>query len=280
MRRVRPRVIVECDPAGDTFPGLASGIEGVQVDALVFQGTPETLDEHVVAPPAAPVHGDANATGLQCVREFEAGERTPLIAVEDFRNAGTGQSLFQSRQAKVGLQGVGQRPAQDLATVPVHDRHQVQKALAHRDVGDVRAPDLIGLGHGQITQEIRIDLVLRARIARAWLAVNGPQPHQRHQPPHPVTAYLAALPSQLSCHLTRTVERIVQKQLVDPVHQGQLFHARSTGPMVESGARYSQKLALLNNTDLATGTVYHFPSPVRANILLETLAKKSRSIVS
>jgi hypothetical protein len=30
----------------------------VQVDGLVFQGTPEPLDEHIVEPAAAPVHAD------------------------------------------------------------------------------------------------------------------------------------------------------------------------------------------------------------------------------
>jgi len=39
-RRVRPRSVVEIDPPSDTRPGRRAGLEGVQIDALVFQGPP------------------------------------------------------------------------------------------------------------------------------------------------------------------------------------------------------------------------------------------------
>src|SRR3712207_7234556 len=41
-------------------PQLRAGLEGVQVDALVLQAAPQPLDEHVVQPAAAAVHGDAH----------------------------------------------------------------------------------------------------------------------------------------------------------------------------------------------------------------------------
>ena len=38
-------VAVESDPATDASPCLRTGLPSVQVDAFIFQGPPETLDE-------------------------------------------------------------------------------------------------------------------------------------------------------------------------------------------------------------------------------------------
>ena len=44
------------------------------------------------------------------------------------------------------------------------DRHQVQKAPTHRDVGDIHAPHLIGPGDRQSSKKIRIHSILRVRL--------------------------------------------------------------------------------------------------------------------
>ena len=48
---------------------------------------------------------------------------------------------------------------------PVHHRHQIQEASAHRDVGDVRAPDLVRALHGDAAQQIRVHPVLSWRLS-------------------------------------------------------------------------------------------------------------------
>jgi len=42
MGSVSAMVVVEGDPAPDTSPCLRTGLLGVQVDAFIFQGPPET----------------------------------------------------------------------------------------------------------------------------------------------------------------------------------------------------------------------------------------------
>lgn len=59
--RVGPRAVIVGDPPADAGPGLRAGLEGVEIDALVFERAPEPLDEHVIEPAAATVHGYANA---------------------------------------------------------------------------------------------------------------------------------------------------------------------------------------------------------------------------
>jgi hypothetical protein len=45
----------------DATSRFAAGLEGVEEDAFVFEAAPQPLDEDVVHPAAAPVHGDADA---------------------------------------------------------------------------------------------------------------------------------------------------------------------------------------------------------------------------
>jgi len=65
-----------------------------------------------------------------------------MVAIHDPGFAVSGHGLVQSFDAKIRLHAVGQAPGQNLAAVPVHDRHQIQEPAPHRDVGDVDAPHL------------------------------------------------------------------------------------------------------------------------------------------
>ena len=48
--------VVEVDEPANIRPGIAHGLVGLEVDLLVFDGSPESLDEHVVAPASLAVH--------------------------------------------------------------------------------------------------------------------------------------------------------------------------------------------------------------------------------
>src|SRR5690606_21517229 len=62
---VPPVVVVVLDVAADSFPGDVQVVVGVQVDVLVLQAPPESLDEDVVPPTALAVHADPDVPGLQ-----------------------------------------------------------------------------------------------------------------------------------------------------------------------------------------------------------------------
>ena len=47
----------------------------VQIDPLVFEALPQSLDEHIVAPTPFPVHADLNAVVCQEPHELQAGDR-------------------------------------------------------------------------------------------------------------------------------------------------------------------------------------------------------------
>ena len=66
--------VVISDPTIDTGLCLAAGLERIEEHTLVFQRSPQPLDEDVVHPAATAIHRDADASVLQRGGEGEAGE--------------------------------------------------------------------------------------------------------------------------------------------------------------------------------------------------------------
>nr|AFQ90341.1 hypothetical protein [Paracoccus marcusii] len=96
--------------------------------------------------------------------------------------------LVQRLEAEVGLEGVRDAPGQTLAGEPVHDGHQIEEAMPHRQIGDVGAPDLTGAVHTQPAQQIRVGLVALARLAGIKFLVDR---HQAHKPEDPLPPSLS-----------------------------------------------------------------------------------------
>ena len=147
MGSVRALVVVEGDQAPDASPCLRPGFPGVQIDAFILQGPPQALDEDVVDAAPFAVHRDPGANPFQPVSPDEGRELAALIRVHDLGRAELMDRLVQSLHAEVGFQRVGYPPGQHLPGIPVHDGDQIEEATAHRDVGDVSTPDLIGPLH-------------------------------------------------------------------------------------------------------------------------------------
>jgi len=97
---MKAALIVENDPIADAGFRLAAVGVAFEIDVLVFQRAPDTLDEDVVHPAAAPVHRDAHAGRDQHAGECRAGELAALVGVEDLRFAMPGQRFLQRRHAE------------------------------------------------------------------------------------------------------------------------------------------------------------------------------------
>jgi len=54
------------------------------------------------------------------------------------------QSVLQAIDTEYGFHAVADPPVEHPARVPVNDRHQVGEAMRQPNVGDIRAPNLIG----------------------------------------------------------------------------------------------------------------------------------------
>ena len=85
----------------------------MQIDFLIFDGAPKSLDENIVAPGSLAVHADVDPGFLQDIRERYACELAALIRVENIRFAILKQCLFKGGNAKIHLQRDGQTPRQN-----------------------------------------------------------------------------------------------------------------------------------------------------------------------
>ena len=95
MARVRSLLVVVADPRPDFVSGFGSVLKVVQVDTLVFEGAPETLNEDIVDPPTLAIHRYPYPGAFEYLGEVLAGELAPLVGVEDLGRAVLGQSLWR-----------------------------------------------------------------------------------------------------------------------------------------------------------------------------------------
>src|SRR5512136_1693026 len=100
-----PFLVVVGKPDCKIFEKLGSCFISLQVDSLVFQGAPESLDEDVVLEPSLAVHADPDVPGLENGGEFLAGKLTPLVGVEDLRGTVFEQGFLERLDAETGIQG-------------------------------------------------------------------------------------------------------------------------------------------------------------------------------
>jgi hypothetical protein len=79
---MRPIAVVPVDVLADVGPRFAHAGVGPQVHPLVFDRAPDPLDEHVIPPGAAAVHGELGARVLDRIDKVLGGELAALVGVD------------------------------------------------------------------------------------------------------------------------------------------------------------------------------------------------------
>ncbi len=215
-----PFGVVVRDPFFNPGACFRTGFKCIEIDALVFQGTPKPFYQSVVrcpavefaefderGPPTFPVHALPGSACLharergylyvrifQRIRPFKPSELTALIAVHYRWFPIFCDGLFQGFNTKVSLHAVGQSPTENFTAEPVHDRDQIQKSAPHRNVGDINAPDLIWPINRQPPEQVRVNLMLRVFLARVWRLIDWNQAHKPHQAAHTMATAFVTLP--------------------------------------------------------------------------------------
>ena len=181
-------------------------VVGFDVEVFVFDGSPQSFDEYIVECPASSVHADANVLFFEPVGESGGGELRSLVGVENF-GFPDGECLLQGIDAEIDLQCVGQSPGQDIPTIPVHHGDQIHKALLHRHIGNICAPDLVGSVDREPPQQIGIDAVFGVFLRETRSGVDGFQPHFSHQALHSLAVDCVSQSVQIGCHSASSIER-------------------------------------------------------------------------
>jgi hypothetical protein len=276
---MRTPVVIERHPGADASPRLAAVGVGFQMDLFIFDRAPQPFDENVVHETSAPVHRNRDASGFKLAGERGAGELRALIGVEYSRLSVPEQSLLQRRDAKRGVNRVRQPPGQNRPAGPINDRHEIQKAARHRDVGDVGRPHVVRLGDRQPTQQIRINLVSRRCFARARARNQRLDPHHAHQPLYPLPVDPATFLIEFEHHPPRAIERKFEMQFIDAAHHRQIVRPSDGLGPVDPRARQVEKRALAAHGQILAREFDHRPALRRAH-RPGLLAKKSRSTVN
>jgi len=215
-------LVVVGKPDCQVFEKLSSGFVCLQVDSLVFQGTPESFDKDVVLESPLAVHADPYVPGLEDGGESFAGKLASLVGVEDLRRAVFEQCLFQRFDTESGVQSVGQPPGQNPSGGPVHDRYQVHVSPCHGEIGDVGCPNLIGPVNGHSPQQVGIDRMFRLSLAGAGFGGQGLDTHDEHQATYSISSHRGFRRREMIDKRATAHPGMLHVKFVDPAHQFQI----------------------------------------------------------
>src|SRR2546427_244806 len=107
-RLVQALVVVEFEVGGDAAARLRHVLVGLEINFLVLETAPQPLHEDVVGEPAAAVHADRDAVGVQHTSKASVGELAALVGVEDL-GLPLFQRLFERLEAEAGIEQNGVR---------------------------------------------------------------------------------------------------------------------------------------------------------------------------
>jgi len=96
----------------------------------MLERPPQPLDEDVVHPTTAAIHGDLDPCARQRAGEGRTGELAALVGVENLRRAVPCQSVVERSEAERGIHCIGDTPRQNRTARPVDDGDEIKKAAA------------------------------------------------------------------------------------------------------------------------------------------------------
>ena len=88
--------VIPVDVRSDIRSGSGNAAIGSQIDAFVFDRSPNSLDKDIVTPSTATIHGQLHLIAQDRVDEFLRGELTALIGVDNVRLAKPAIGLLKS----------------------------------------------------------------------------------------------------------------------------------------------------------------------------------------
>lgn len=176
--------VVELQISTQGFSCSRYAVIGAQIDLFIFDRPPQPFDKDIVPPCAFTVHADLDVGILQRLDEVYGRELAALVRIHDLGLAVATHRFFQGLDAWSGFQRRRQPPGEDLPAKPIQHGDQIDKAARHGDIGNVHGPNLVRAHHGQLSQQIGIDLVAGGRFRRVGPAIERLDAHLFHAGGH------------------------------------------------------------------------------------------------
>ena len=247
-------MVVELNVAPKALSGFPGTGIVLQVDLFVLDGPPQALREYVVYRSTLPIHADLDAGILQSLDVLRACEMAPLVAVPD-RWPSLYQGSLDSSKDKPHLQPLIQLPTHNVAGEPVQDGHQIHPSPSQPNVGDINAPDVIGVAAYDIAQQVGINPVFHIRATplrcefhpplaqvRPW--TDARNAHLPHTPLDRLTIDPYPLPLQLHRNAPGAVEGILGVNLVDAMLDSYLLGRSLYRLVVQTRAAQAKEVSL------------------------------------
>src|SRR3972149_2981068 len=131
----------------------------MQTNFLVFDGAPQSFCKNIVHGAPTSIHADFDFFALQAFQIFLAGEVAALVAVPDFR-FGLKQGVVYGSQHEIHLQGLAERPANNIARIPVQNGGEIQPSMLSPYAGDTCPPGVASAPCCYPSSERRVNLEL------------------------------------------------------------------------------------------------------------------------
>jgi len=153
-------VVEPADIFDDRELELRSGAPDAIGDQLGLERVDEGLGKRVVKRVADRSDRPEDAVVVEDLRKRPRRVLSPGIGVMDELDVGAGAALrerhAQCVEDEIGAHVAGELPADDPAAVDVNDKAEEHQALVAAQIGEVRDPQLVGSGRGEIAvDEIR-----------------------------------------------------------------------------------------------------------------------------
>ena len=132
--------------------------------------------------------------------------------------------------------------------MPIDDGREVHETAAHREVGDIGAPDLIRSDDDGVPEQVGINLMFGMRLAGSWSGADPFEPHEPHQPSDPFAVHVVSLPTQPGRHPAAPVRGGAGILAVDELHDFKVLR-RGRARVVEAGPVQIKEVTLPTDAD-------------------------------
>lgn len=144
---------------------------------LLLQGTEPALDKGIVRCPALAIHADTNLHAGQRIHPVFTGILAALVGIDNLRFSVARYRVLKQLGLVFLLQGIGNLPTDNKPAVEIDYGREVHMPFAHRNVGDVDGPDLVGSDNLQIPEQVGTHIFGLTPPAQVLLRINRLDTH-------------------------------------------------------------------------------------------------------
>ena len=186
---------------------------------LILQGPPEAFYMNVVQGSPYAGHTGLYAPVLQGIHPLIRGELTALVCVHNLRRTVPLQRLHERFQAELGIQRIGEPPAQDVARINIEDGNEVHMPAADLQVSDVRGPDLARSRGLKVTDQAGVFAMFFVSFAGAGFWVKRLQSRFLHASLNTLAIDEMPVAPQYRMDSAVSVKRVLLPDLTNEVHK-------------------------------------------------------------